>query len=57
VERAFGILQSRWVIVLHPARQWSVEQTWEVMTACVIMHNMIVEEERNDSVSDQGWDF
>jgi hypothetical protein len=30
---------------------------WEVMTACVIMHNMIVEEERDDSVYDQGWDF
>jgi hypothetical protein len=30
---------------------------WEVMNACVIMHNMIVEEERDDSVYDQGWDF
>jgi hypothetical protein len=30
---------------------------WEIMTAYVIMHNMIVEEERDDSVYDQGWDF
>jgi hypothetical protein len=30
---------------------------WEVMTACVIMHNMIIEEECDDSVYDQGWDF
>jgi hypothetical protein len=30
---------------------------WEVITACVIMHNIIVEEERDDSVYDQGWDF
>jgi hypothetical protein len=27
------------------------------MTACVIMHNMTVEEERDDSVYDQGWNF
>jgi hypothetical protein len=27
------------------------------MNACVIMHNMIVEEECVDSFYDQGWDF
>jgi hypothetical protein len=30
---------------------------WKVMTACVIMHNMIIEEKHDDSVYDQGWDF
>jgi hypothetical protein len=30
---------------------------WEVMTAYVIMHNMIVKEECDDSVYDQWWDF
>jgi hypothetical protein len=30
---------------------------WEVMTACVIMHNMIVEDERDDGIHDQGWEF
>jgi hypothetical protein len=30
---------------------------WGVMTAFVIRHNMIVEEEHDDSVYDQGWDF
>jgi hypothetical protein len=30
---------------------------WKVMTAYVIMHNMIVEEECDDSVYDQWWDF
>jgi hypothetical protein len=57
VERAFGVLQSRWAIVHHSAKAWSVQQMWEVMNACVIMHNMIVEEKRDDSVYDQGWDF
>jgi hypothetical protein len=27
------------------------------MTACVIMLNMIVEDERDDNIYDQGWDF
>jgi hypothetical protein len=57
VEQAFGVLQSRWAIVRHPAKQWSVQQMWEIITACVIMHNIIIEEECDDSVYDQGWDF
>jgi hypothetical protein len=27
------------------------------MTACVIMHNMIVENERNEGLHDQAWEF
>ena len=27
------------------------------MTACVIMHNIIVEDEHDDSIYDQGFDF
>jgi hypothetical protein len=57
VERAFAVLQSRWAIVCHPAKAWSVQQMWEVMTTYVIMHNTIIEEEHDDSVYDQGWDF
>ena len=30
---------------------------WEVMTACVIMHNMIVEDERPERLYDQGFQF
>jgi hypothetical protein len=30
---------------------------YEVMTTCVIMHNMIAEQERDDSIHDQGWQF
>jgi hypothetical protein len=56
VEQAFGVL-SRWTIVRHLARQWTVQQIWEAMAARVIMHNMIVEKERDDNVYDQGCDF
>jgi hypothetical protein len=57
VERAFVVLQSRWAIVQHPARTWSTERIWEVMTTCVIMRNMIIDEERDGNMYDQGWEF
>ena len=52
VERAFDVLQSRWAIVRHPARCWSVETLGKVMNACVIMHNMIIEDERPTRLND-----
>ena len=45
VERAFGVLQSRFAIVRGPARFWDIETVALIMRACVIMHNMIVEDE------------
>ena len=57
VERAFGVLQSRWGIIRNPALSWDERKLWEVMTACVIMHSMIVEDERDDSIFDQGFDY
>jgi hypothetical protein len=54
VERAFGVLQSRWAIVRHPVRTRSTEVMWEVMTAYVMMHNMIVEDERDEGIHDKG---
>jgi hypothetical protein len=53
VERTFGVLQSRWAIVRYPTRTWSPERMWNVMIACVIMHDMIVENERDESIYDQ----
>ena len=47
VERAFGVLQSRFEIVAGPARFWSKNVLHDIMTACIIMHNMIIEDERN----------
>ncbi|XP_073367731.1 uncharacterized protein [Aegilops tauschii subsp. strangulata] len=57
VERAFGVLQSRLGIVRYPARTWSTKKLWEVITACVIMHNMIVEDERPKRIYDQEFQF
>ncbi|KAK1606158.1 hypothetical protein QYE76_029831 [Lolium multiflorum] len=57
VERGFGVLQARWAIVRHPARTWSLKTMHEVMTCCVIMHNMIVQNERPDGRNEHHWDF
>ncbi|XP_074556855.1 protein ANTAGONIST OF LIKE HETEROCHROMATIN PROTEIN 1-like [Curcuma longa] len=45
VERAFGVLQSRWAIVRGPARYWYRKKLKQIMLACIILHNMIVEDE------------
>ncbi|XP_033140906.1 uncharacterized protein LOC117131910 [Brassica rapa] len=53
VERAFGVLQSRFAIVKNPGRLWDKEKLGKIMRTCVILHNMIVENERGGySLSD-----
>lgn len=46
-ERAFGVLQKHWAIICHPARLWERQELADIMYACVILHNMIVEDERD----------
>ncbi|CAN0865478.1 Protein ANTAGONIST OF LIKE HETEROCHROMATIN PROTEIN 1 [Linum grandiflorum] len=46
VERAFGILQARWAIVRNPARSWDVPTLKNIMLTCIILHNMIIEDEQ-----------
>ena len=47
IERAFGILQARFNIIREPARSWSLAHISNIMKTCIILHNMIVEDERD----------
>ncbi|XP_021774646.1 uncharacterized protein LOC110738554 [Chenopodium quinoa] len=47
VERAFGVLQARFAIIRNPALARDASMLEKIMIACIIMHNMIVEDERD----------
>src|SRR5438105_2610958 len=51
IERAFGVLQSRWAVVRGPAYGWDREQLSDIMTACIIMHNIIVQDEKSGATN------
>ena len=46
VERAFGVLQARWCILRRPTRLYDRGDLHHIMLACIILHNMIVEDEK-----------
>ncbi|XP_004301065.1 PREDICTED: uncharacterized protein LOC101308683 [Fragaria vesca subsp. vesca] len=52
VERAFGILQARWAIIRGPAHGWSKENLQFIMITCIILHNMIVEDEHDEDAAE-----
>ncbi|CAL2271937.1 unnamed protein product [Prunus armeniaca] len=45
VERCFGIIQARWLIIRGAARLFDEEILRSIMMTCIILHNMIVEDE------------
>lgn len=47
VERCFGVLQSRFAVIQNPSRLWDKEVVRDIMYACVILHNMIIEDEQD----------
>ncbi|XP_068318448.1 uncharacterized protein [Pyrus communis] len=53
VENCFGILQARWAIVRAAARMFDVKALQSIMMTCIILHNMIVEDEYDYDVVDE----
>jgi len=47
IKRAFGVLQSRFSIVCGPARSMDRAELGMIIKACIILHNMIVEDKRD----------
>jgi hypothetical protein len=50
VEQAFWCVAS--LPGYFPCQTWNIQTMQGVMTACMIMHNLIVEEERDDILHD-----
>ena len=43
----FRVLQSHFAIVHGPIRLFQIETLKDIMTACIILHNMIIEDEHH----------
>ena len=52
VECAFGVLKSRFNIIAVPGRSYSQRTLGLIMRACVILHNMIIDDERGTNLDD-----
>jgi hypothetical protein len=46
VERCFGFLQSQ-----NLCKLWQIDAIYKIMIACVIMHNMIIKNKRDNNLN------
>ena len=53
VERVFGVLQARFAVVRNPSNLWDKNKISNIMRACLILHNMIVQDERNSNTLEE----
>ncbi|KAJ9541011.1 hypothetical protein OSB04_027517 [Centaurea solstitialis] len=45
IERTFATLKDKWHVVKYPARVWTQRKLSQIMYTCIILHNMIREDE------------
>ena len=49
-ERCFGVLQQRWRIIRQSSMFWQEETIYDIMYAYIILHNMIIEDEKDHNL-------
>lgn len=52
IERAFGVLKGRWHILARPALGWHRSRLIDIMETCIILHNMIIEDQGSQAIED-----
>ena len=57
VERAFGVFQARFAIVRGLTHFFHLETLKDIRMACIILHNMIVEDERHSYLGANDFDY
>ena len=57
IERAFGVLQRRWCILKRPARLYDRDVLRDVVLACIILHNMILEDKKKEEDIEENLDL
>ncbi|BAS98471.1 protein ALP1-like isoform X2 [Oryza sativa Japonica Group] len=57
IERAFGVLQRRFCILKRPARLYDRGVLRDVVLGCIILHNMIVEDEKEARLIEENLDL
>ena len=50
IERAFGILVKKFHIIARPLRNWYLRDIKNILSVCIILHNMTVESRRDNFV-------
>jgi hypothetical protein len=48
VESCFGVIYAKWSMITYPCRVWTVSDMTDVMYTCVIMHNVIIEDDNDN---------
>jgi len=44
IECAFGVLQCKFQIITHPIEKWDESRIKQTVHACILLHNMMVQE-------------